>query len=407
MFPFGGGNCRPTERPSSPPTLSPSAAPTIYQTKIVPNDGAAKDKFGYSVAISDDFLVVGAANATGNEQNSGVVYLYQNISGVWIEHSKLFAADGEADENFGYSVGISGGNLIVGALRDKSAYIFEYHEDSDAWLQAAKLTVKRDHDYFGISVGISGDTAVVGAPSKYTYLSSLGGENDVVYVFKRNSAGCWPQIDELTADEGGNGDYFGWSVAISGNNIVVGAYADSKKADWSGAAYIFEKVESDKWEEKKRLTPEGASANDQFGYSVSISGNVIVVGCYADSIGRKKRQGSAYVFEPNESGNWTKSEKLIASDGEPWGMFGYSVNTSGSGEKIIVGAYGNGGSAHAFEKDSSGAWVRKGKLVHISMSENDKFGYSVAISRNTAVVGSINDGGGDGENVGVVYVGEV
>ena len=170
---------------------------SFFRSELVSNGGGTNQYFGNSTAMSDDFLVVGAPKGKGNDWSTGVVYVYQNISNVWTKHSTLIADDGVRNDEFGNSFGISGGNLIVGAPRDKSAYIFEYDEGSNKWLQTKKLTVTKNHDYFGTTVAISGDTAVVGVPSE-NVMSPDGTreiDNDIVYIFKKNADGQWTKAN--------------------------------------------------------------------------------------------------------------------------------------------------------------------------------------------------------------------
>ena len=320
---------------------------------------------------------------------------YQNMK----EHSKLVASDEEAGDGFGYSVDIYGGNLIVGNPGDGSVYIFEYCEDTDEWLQIEKLTVEIVNPLFeseivAFPVGISGDTAVVGVST-----------DGVVYVFKKESD-KWIEMGSLSIENLSNEAFFGMMVSISENHIIVGAPGDENdQGISSGAVYVFEKDASDKWREKWiKLTPENGSTNDAFGNSVSIAGDVIVVGAF----GQNELTGAAYVYELNESGDWIEMSQLVADNEEPEDMFGYSVNISGRGNKIIVGAYGdrdNGsysGSAYTFEKDTGGAWVRRSKLIGYANAKDDMLGYSVAISQNTAVVGSIKAD----NNAGAVFFAE-
>ena len=159
---------------------------------------------------------------------------------------------------------------------------------------------------------------------------------------------------KLTASDGDFEDYFGYSVSISGDSVVVGAYRDDDSGINSGSAYIFERDAKGTWTEVQKLTASDGAAEDSFGYIVSISGDSVVVGAYRDD-DSGINSGSAYIFERDAKGTWTEVQKLTASDGAAEDSFGYSVSISG--ERVVVGAVyddensNSSGSAYIFERD--------------------------------------------------------
>ncbi|KAL7474070.1 hypothetical protein ACHAWX_000012, partial [Stephanocyclus meneghinianus] len=194
------------------------------------------------------------------------------------------------------------------------------------------------------------------------------------------STGVWNQKAKLTAADGAASDYFGWSVGISGNVVVVGAYLDDDKGSNSGSAYIFDLNESTGvWSQKAKLTAADGAASDNFGISVSISGNVVVVGAHLDD-DKGSNSGSAYIFELNEStAAWSQKAKLTAVDGAAYDYFGWSVSMYGN--VVAVGAYSdddkgsNSGSAYIFElSESTGDWIQKAKLTAADGAASDSFG---------------------------------
>jgi len=221
--------------------------------KLIADDGAANDIFGHSVAISDGIAVVGAFGDKDKGSYSGSAYVFEmsdsSDANSWTQVAKLTADDGAAYDNFGASVVISDGTIVVGAYNDDdkgsnsgSAYVFEKSDSSDAtsWTQVVKLTAKDGaaNDKFGFSVAISDGTIVVGAYGD----DDKGSASGSAYVFEKSDssdATSWTQAAKLTADDGAVDDYFGRSVAISDGTIVVGAYFDDDKAYNSGSAYIF------------------------------------------------------------------------------------------------------------------------------------------------------------------------
>jgi hypothetical protein len=261
--------------------------------KLTASDGAAYDDFGYSVAISGDTVVVGTHYDDDNGFESGSAYVFErNQTGAdnWGQVAKLTASDAAADDRFGVSVAISGDTVVVGAWGDAdngtqsgSAYVFERNQTgADNWGQVAKLTASdaAAGDWFGYSVAISGDTVVVGAPGD----DDNGSQSGSAYVFGRNQTGAdnWGQVAKLTASDGAAGDWFGYSVAISGDTVVVGAPYDDDNGAYSGSAYVFERNQTgaDNWGQVAKLTASDAAAVDCFGISVAISGDAgaIVVG---------------------------------------------------------------------------------------------------------------------------------
>ncbi|KAL7488917.1 hypothetical protein ACHAW6_014507, partial [Cyclotella cf. meneghiniana] len=400
--------------------LNESTGAWDQKAKLTAADGAANDYFGYSVSISGNIVVVGAHLEDEKGDNSGSAYIFElnENTGVWSQKAKLTAADGSAGDHFGRSVSISEKFVVIGAYLDDdkgtdsgSAYIFELNENTGVWNQKTKLTAPDGaaSDYFGYSVSISGNVAVVGA-----YLDDdKGGNSGSAYIFELNeSTGVWNQKAKLTAADGAGGDYFGYSVSISDKVVVVGAYLDDDKGGSSGSAYMFELNEiTGTWNQKAKLTAPDGSSGDNFGNSVSISGNVVVVGAYLDDA-KGTDSGSAYIFDLNErTCAWNQNAKLTAADGSASDYFGWSVSISGN--FAVVGAYSDddkgtdSGSAYIFElNEITGVWNQKAKLVPADGSAGDYFGRSVAISGNLVVVGAYLDDD-KGSNSGAAYIFEL
>ena len=181
-------------------------------------------------------------------------------------------------------------------------------------------------DFFGSSVSISGDTAVVGASGDDV---GAGMDQGSAHVFVR-SGGVWTQQQQLTGSDGLFGDRFGESVSISGDTLVVGAFgADVGPNSNQGAAYVFVRSGS-VWTQQGKLVAADGIADDNFGASVSISGDTVVAGTYCPA-----SQGSAYVFV-RSPGVWAQQQKLVSSDGAPGDRFGVSVSVSG--DTVVAGA---------------------------------------------------------------------
>jgi hypothetical protein len=380
------GNARPTE-------IHPSVWEQEEQEKLVASDGAAGDSFGISVSISGACAIIGAWGDDDNGANSGSAYIFApndaNCSD-WDEVAKLTASDGAADDWFGNSVSVSGDYAIVAAYADDdngtisgSAYIFYY--DGASWNQQAKLTASDGaaEDVFGQSVSISGDYAVVGA-----YLDDDSGlSSGSAYIFKRSGT-SWSQQAKLLAADGAFDDRFGQSVSISGDYVIVGAHSDDDNGSSSGSAYIFKRSGTN-WSEQAKLTASDGAAVDLFGWSVSISGDYAIVGAHWDD-DNGNESGSAYIFKRSGT-NWSEQAKLTASDGTASDEFGLSVSISG--DYAIAGAYydddngGNSGSAYLFER-SGNNWSQQAKLLASDGAVSNQLGYSVSISGACAIVGA-------------------
>ena len=255
----------------------------VPEFKLTADDGASWDRFGSSVSISGDRVVVGAF---GDNSGSGSAYVFSYNGSTWTQEAKLTASDAAAGDYFGYAVSISGDRVVVGAYGDDigsgSAYVFSY--DGSTWTQETKLTASdaAGMDYFGWSVSISGDRVVVGA-----FADDPAGS---AYVFSYDGNG-WTQEAKLTASDAADGDDFGQSVSISGYTVVVGVSAADTG---SGSAYVFRYDGSD-WAEETKLTASDAAAYDHFGYAVSISGDRVVAAALGDDDGGADT-GAAYVF---------------------------------------------------------------------------------------------------------------
>ncbi|GAF73238.1 unnamed protein product, partial [marine sediment metagenome] len=206
------------------------------------------------------------------------------------------------------------------------------------------------------------------------------------------------EVKKLTASDAEDNDNFGRSAAISGDTAVVGAQYEDGAGTARGAAYVFGRdyLGADNWGEVKKLTASDPWNWDLFGNSVAISGDTAVVGAYSEG-GAGFNRGAAYVFERDYLGadNWGERKKLTASDAENSDVFGYSVAISGD-TAVAGAAYENGagsyrGASYVFERDYLGAdnWGERKKLTASDPENDDYFGNSAAISGDTAVVGAV------------------
>jgi len=435
------------------------------ETKIIASDGAGSDWYGLSVGITGEWIVAGARLHDQNGFNSGAVYLYRygekykwmrpdieiklkagettegdayggfidkdgpwyivgahlddnsggNDAGAaylyrwngtkWIEFKKLVAADGAAEDYFGYGVGISGDYAIVGACWDDdaadksgSAYIFRW-TGSD-WVQEAKLTADDGgtDNRFGISVAIDGNYAMVGA----FFDEDLGTRSGSAYIFKRDGS-TWIQQAKLLASDGAAQDWFGVSTALDDDYAVVGSrYHDNGAISDAGAVYVFKRSGTAWFEQQKLVAGDGAAA-DLF-HQCSIAGSWLAVGAYQHDA-KAKNAGAVYLFQRNGE-VWSERQKIVADDGAEGDFFG--AHTSLYEEGLAVGAYlddDNGkdsGSLYIFRYDGS-QWRQETKIIASDGEEADWYGLPVVYDEEWIISGARQDDD-KGANAGAIYI---
>ena len=263
----------------------------VEEQKLLASDGAAGDKFGPVSIIGtagNEVAIVGAWLDDDNGSNSGSAYIYRYNGVAWVEEAKLLASDGAADDLFGYSVSIGGppGNevAIVGAYKDddieaKSGSAYIYRFNGTTWVEEQKLLASDStfQNFFGYSVSISGPTGNVVAIGRLPP-SAVSGS---AYIFRFNGVN-WVEEQKLLTSNGTPGDQFGRSVSISGNAVIVGSFRDDDgSVRDSGSAYIF-RFDGASWGEEQKLLNFNERESDFFGFSVSIRGDIAIVGAIRD-----------------------------------------------------------------------------------------------------------------------------
>ena len=388
--------------------------------KRVASDAADDDEFGWSVAMSGDYIVVGAYGEDDAGTNSGAAYIYERNYGgqnYWGEVKKITASDTELADNFGHSVAIDGDYIVVGALQEEgggtargAAYIFGRNVDGpNNWGEAKKLIASdaADFDFFGNSVSINGDLVVIGVLNK----DGVGTRSGAAYIYERNNGGQdnWGEVKKLTASDAATEDRFGCSVAVSGDFIIAGAYFEDGGGTDRGAAYIYGRNSGgqDNWGEVKKLTASDTEDDDRFGNSVTINGDYIVVGAhYKDEV--LANNGAAYIYGRNSGGqdNWGEVAKLTAQNS---GLFGTSVAIDG--DYVVVSAnFEDGigsdrGAVYIYYRNCGGSehWGEVMRLTASDAEDDDRLGHSVSISGDYIVAGTQWEDGG-GTDRGAIYI---
>jgi LPXTG-site transpeptidase (sortase) family protein len=278
----------------------------VEKAKLVSKDASADDNFGSAVAIDGITIVVGADghDLGGVLIDSGAAYVFIRRSGAWDQKAKLVPLNVSAGDYFGTSTAISGDRIVVGATEanltgssgNGSAYI--YSGSGHTWMQEAKLAAKdgRDGDFFGQSVDIFNETAVVGALFKDPELEDRTITNaGAAYVFTPRN-GLWRQQAQLIPDDAHSFSQFGQSVAIYGNKIVVGANGKAQAGyDDAGATYLFAR-QGREWQRQTLMVADFIFDNDNFGRSVDISGDNVIVGANGRDPASLRNAGEAYIY---------------------------------------------------------------------------------------------------------------
>lgn len=420
-------------------------------------------RFGESLAISGNTVVVGAPmensdstgingdDTVGGADQSGAAYVFVYSAGAWSQQAYIKASNTGAGDQFGSSVAISGDTLVVGAWQERSnatgvngdeannsrsgaGAVYVFVRNGETWTQQAYLKASNTStsDFFGASVAIDGESVVVGAFGEDSNATGVNGDQSdnsitlsgAAYVFARNGE-TWSQQAYLKAPYPGFQYLFGASVAISGDTVVIGSHeeksnatgvdgpgGDNELADDSGAAFVFNRI-GENWSQQAYLKASNTGASDQFGKSVSISGDTIVVGAWhEDSLATgvngdqtdtsNSDAGAAYVFVRN-TGVWSQQAYLKASNTSQFDQFGNSVAVSGN--MVVVGALeersnatgingdenndlaSHAGAAYAFERDA-GVWSQRAYLKATNTGQFDEFGFSTSVSDGVFVVGA-------------------
>lgn len=372
----------------------------LDEARLVPLDATLHDAVGTGVAASGDTALVGAPWDSDRGSKSGSLYVFErgaDGAGGWGQAQKLTAADGGPGDLFGWAVAIDGDTVVVGAPGDSdrgleagSIYVFERGAGGFGQVQKIILPDPRPGDRFGFSVSPSGDRLLVGAYGD----DAKGTDAGAAYLFERNGAGQWSLVKKLLTSDAEPGEQTGWSVAIDGEIAVVGAPKDND----SGRAYVFRRNSGGPgaWGEAKKLAANNQSHFEEFGWSVAVGGDIVLVAARLGENGPKggPRTGWVEVFDAAKGLQDVK--KLVASDGLPGDWFGASVAIHD--DMVIVGAPGRAdagvrsGAAYVLQfqrlANSTLRWTELRKLTASDAAAEDHFGASVAIARGAAVVGA-------------------
>jgi hypothetical protein len=370
---------------------------------LVAADAATADEFGTSISLSGNTLAVGVPYDDVTLVDRGSVRIFTRSGAVWTLQATLVAADGLAEDWAGYSVSLDGDILAVGSPNSNigsaadGGLVLIYVRSGTSWAEEASLWPSdlAFGDKFGSAVSLSGGTLAVGMPNDD--IGTVVNQGSV-RIFTR-SGSTWTAQQTITAGDGAASDLFGRSVSIEGDTLAIGVPQDDVGAiSNQGSVRIFTRSGST-WTAQQTLTAIDGLANDQFGQTVSLSGDTVAVGVPFDDVSSAADRGSVRMFTRSGT-TWTAQQTLTASDGQAGDLFGSSLSLVGM--SLVVGAPSddvgidsNEGSARTFVRMGN-TWSPQATLTASDGAVGDSFGYSVALSGNTIAVGANLDQPGSG-----------
>jgi PKD repeat protein len=416
--------------------LAPLAANSADNGQYVELTGAEEDlddRFGLSVDISGDVAIVGApGNSEDGYSTPGTVYIFRYDGDDWVEEARLIPESSNKGDHFGHSVAVSGNVAVITALEMPDpgyytgvAYVFRY--DGQEWKEEARLTSwdGTPDDKFGCCVDIDEDIIVVGAErhvinddeEDYQYRK----KNGAVYIFHYDG-NDWVGEARLVEVAEGDNAYFGGSVAVSGDKVIIGALQDSADINNGGAAFVFHRHDSN-WEQQEKLTPIDYSMGrstkslidkDEYARDVAISGDFAAVTYNYRYYGfahagelhyREKYYANIYIYRWDDD-HWGKGRPLVPNIDED--MIGKVTSVSIDGNYLICGlreTLGKLRNYHAvglFFYDGD-EWVEEDRLYRGFELDSVYFGYSAAVSGHVVLVGTAQHYNGE-QNSGTVRI---
>ena len=363
------------------------------------------DNFGAAVGISGDLAIVGAPQDDNAGSNSGAAFVFRREGVVWLEEAELSPTDAAPGIQLGVDVAIDGGLALVGAWLDSTAatsagaaYVFR--REGISWVEEAQLFSDdiAQADFFGAALSLKGDLAIIGATGD----DDAGSSSGAAYVFRRFGT-SWQQEQKLVADVATTADLFGDVVAIGNGLVIVGAPGDDDGGSAAGATYVFRR-DALSWVQEAKLVADDAQAGDEFGVSVTIDGNTVAIGARLED-DRGNNAGAVYVFTRSGTSWLSPPIKITAFDGEGSDQFGISVSLKN--DLLLVGATGDddaaiGAGASYLYSLQGGAWVFEEKLTASTAATSDLLGEG-ALSVDSAIIGA---GRADslGSNSGTAFI---
>ncbi len=319
--------------------------------RVESDDLLMSDFVGYDVALDDAdggaTLVAGAWGSDTSAVIAGAAYVFERDFGgvgAWGQRAKLLAPDGRGSDVFGLSVAVSGGVAAVGApladaggvLERGAVYLFEREGSGGGWVFSQKLLADDANPdaQFGFSLAMDGGRLVIGSIGS----DGQGNGSGAAYVYERDAAGGrWGLVRKLMGSDVDQSDQFGYSVAIDGGRVVVGARRYDREGVFSGAAFVFEEDAggAGAWGETARLLAGEPVSLQEFGSSVSVAGDLIVAGAPGTPIDGADDAGTVHYFLPGDAGGWVEA-LVVSADADTSGAGG-GGNLFGSDVAVVEG----------------------------------------------------------------------
>ncbi len=308
-----------------------NGATWVQRQKLTASDAQFFDWFGGGVALDGEWALIGAPFKTFASVNSGVVYAFKRVGGVWVEQQKLVPSDAGSSDWFGFDIAMDGGLAVIGSSRNDavgmdSGSAFVFRLVGGVWVEEQKLTASggAGGDEFGGAVAVAGDVVVVGSALADVPFVGAGS----AYVFRFDGLG-WVEEQRLTADDAAGGDAFGSSVGVDAGRVLVGATMEDKAANNGGAVYVFEETLGPvTWVQSQKLTVPVSGAGDMIGASLSMDGDASLVGGpRVDQFGFNS--GRAFLYRELSGAGWQLRRVLESGFPMPGDQFGFSLSLSG------------------------------------------------------------------------------
>ncbi len=374
----------------------------LLVSRIVPEALDADSVFGLSTALKGSLAAVGAPWQSQDGFRTGRTYLFEQTAKGWQQVAVLRPKVSVDRAMFGSSIAITDTMIAIGAPGEKigtnisAGAVYIFMRGAQGWQQKARITADKPNagDFFGSALAWAGNELVVGGH----LVDEKGIDSGAAYMFTPNAnRDQWQQARKLLPKALKNGGLYGNAIAAREDMVVVGAYGFDGDSPGGGAAFVFSKDARGQWVETQMLQAEKRKAFSEFGWSIALDGNRLVIGApYEDE--NDKRAGAAYVFAADAQGVWQREARLTYSDPKWEERFGASVAVQG--DSILIGA--PFGVAFMFENDGN-SWQQTNKLVgHYPHSDNI-FSRTVAISNGTILLGVPSQGRPQAQN-GSAYI---
>ena len=364
--------------------------------KIVPENLNPSDLFGFNLASSGNELLVSCSACDDFSENGGQAYLFTLNNSVWEETGKI-VPESNVNENFTSWLAMSNDHIVLAShgddnLATDSGAIEIYRKEAGEWVREIRFNSPDGvaQNFFGWQLSISNDIIAVGSPFN---VGDNGVTSGKVILYENLPNAGWTQTTSLHPSDGATDDYFGSSVFIKDNLLVVGARRNDEFNFDGGAIYVFEKI-NDEWVENK-LVISDVGSEALLGYRVHTDGNKVILSGY----GENNLTGSVYIFSKDANDEWIEEEKILANDSAEGDWFGSAINISG--DKAYVGArnHDEKGAIYQFEFDGTN-WIRNLKLFAPDGMADDRFGSSLLLTEsNHLIVGAF----GSNEFSGAIY----